>query len=187
MKLNDRNLLYFSIFLLVISLSMVFFCINIIEQKEEAIEKRNYIIEDIINKTDYAIEIRDDRIQELIKKATLKVGEKTIGDYSDYYKTIRIFTEDLSPEQVFSTCVHETGHYIHYQHLDDFDRGVYQFIYNKTNDTITDYAKTNWKEDFAENLENSYTLCFDLNKIPEDRRDFIKGAVFERNNLCYFE
>lgn len=103
------------------------------------------------------------------------------GLYQNYFEIITVWAEGRTPEKAWQTCNHELAHYVDHKFVKARSDPIYINIFNTTDDFVSEYAKTNVNEDFAETFMTGLQFCFDLNKIPEDRR-----LYFEQNVLPHF-
>lgn len=65
---------------------------------------------------------------------------------------IILYVEGRNNEQVFDTFLHELGHKVYYQDLNESQREEYKEIYENQTKFISNYAKTEVEEGFAEDL-----------------------------------
>jgi len=82
------------------------------------------------------------------------------------------------------SAIHELGHYLDSQHIYTPGSAEYNQIFNTTDVLVTNYSKTNVKEDFAETFEVGVQYCFNLSKIPQDRRHFFEKRVLPHIPEC---
>jgi hypothetical protein len=100
------------------------------------------------------------------------------GIYKPSKKEIVVFGNRIgSTKDVLGTSHHETGHYNWYEQMTDVQRKEWNEIYNKTNVYVSDYSKTNVREDYAEVFMTAIKCEFDLDSVPQDRRELFKETV----------
>jgi hypothetical protein len=68
-----------------------------------------------------------------------------------------------------NTMLHEYAHHLHYNNnrLNKDEDNKWYEEFNKNTTFITNYARTNYKEDFAESYAHIMNLCYDTNKIKD--------------------
>ena len=99
-----------------------------------------------------------------------QVTENTSGLYNPATTNIKIFSKGRRPHNVIRTAYHEVGHYVWYEWLSYSIRKEYRDIFNQTTEWVSDYAKTEVDEDFAETY-----MEYALNvEIPSDRKEFFE-------------
>jgi len=71
-----------------------------------------------------------------------------VGNYNNETKVITINVEDQDIDGAIDTFLHEWAHYIWFEYLYESERIEYCAL--NITEHVTDYAKTNCEEDFAE-------------------------------------
>ena len=100
-------------------------------------------------------------------------GNRTVGKYFTDKQYIFIDgSKDRSYGTMLNTCQHEVGHYVWYETLNYAAQREYQAIFENATEHVSKYAKTNYKEDFAETFNRALVCEWNYSKIPEDRRGF---------------
>lgn len=97
----------------------------------------------------------------------------TSGGYSREINLMYISPKDFPVSNVLNAAGHESGHYVYFNKLTQAQRNEYKQLFLDSNMYITDYAKTNEEEDFAEMfghmgkcvLSPTYLKGQDVNKV----------------------
>ena len=97
----------------------------------------------------------------------------TSGGYSREINLMYISPKDYPVANVLNAAGHESGHYIYFNKLTQAQRDEYKQLFLDSNMYISDYAKINEEEDFAEMFNNmgkcvlspSYLKGQDVNKV----------------------
>jgi len=107
-----------------------------------------------------------------------------LGKYNGKFQLIRVWGYDRPMTDVMDTAIHELGHYLDDRHIYTPGSAEYNRIFNTTDEFVSDYSKTKVTEDFAETFEEGVQYCFNLSKIPEDRRHFFKTRILPHIPEC---
>jgi hypothetical protein len=105
----------------------------------------------------------------------------TLGGYSKEINVIYILPNNLSVYTVLNSAGHETGHYVYFNKLTQTERDEYKKIFLSSTQFVTDYARTNEFEDFAE-MFNHMGRC-ELSPKYLDTEDPAKLKFFENHFL----
>ncbi len=84
---------------------------------------------------------------------------------------------------------HETGHHVWYKVLNEEERQTWQFIYNNSaqEEFVSEYAKTNYKEDFADSYKTTIHCFYDdkyLRNVSPRRADIL-ASHYENGLYIY--
>ena len=96
------------------------------------------------------------------------------GYYDPIFNNITIYGKDYDLGTLESIGNHESAHKFWFKDMTKEQRIRYGQIFKDANEFVSDYAKTNVAEDFADTVAYN-TLCdLDLTSMPADRREFFK-------------
>ena len=76
------------------------------------------------------------------------------------------------------TTLHEFAHYLQLFYFKDNEEWIKTF--NQSSEFVSDYAKTNHKEDFAESFRYVMTLCYNeemFNDLQKEKSDLLKPFI----------
>lgn len=112
-----------------------------------------------------------------MREYDLPIGQHCKGAYLEEYRAIVIF-DLIDRAQSRHVILHEIGHYVFHQKLDATVRSKWTTKVRPNSPCISDYAKTNPAEDFAETYA-FYSLSpnLTLRKTPA-KHNFMKLHVF---------
>jgi len=101
----------------------------------------------------------------------------TTGRYFLGSGNIALYTKSQAPIPILQASSHEVGHYIYYELM--FNKFVedYEKIFVNSQEFVSDYAKTNAEEDFAETFSEALEFKINWDKIPKDRLPFFKKVL----------
>jgi len=108
-----------------------------------------------------------------------------IGFYDGNLLVIQ--TEDQSYKTVEDTMLHEFAHYYQDTKISEKDLNDWKWIHNISDIYISNYAKTNHKEDFAESFEHIFDICYypdKLNDLDEIKANYFKINVLKDFKTC---
>jgi hypothetical protein len=107
--------------------------------------------------------------QRITYNATL--NDSTAAQYRPGTQTILLYTlKENNLSNIEGDFYHELGHKVWFVYLTEEQQTKYTALYNKTTNFVSDYAKTDVKEDFAENYK-----AYRLNQsIKTSRLNFFK-------------
>jgi len=80
------------------------------------------------------------------------------GAYSKELNISMVFPKEYDYLSTLKVSAHEAGHYIYFKKMYQEERDEYQKIFNNSNEFVSDYAKKNAEEDFAE-MVKEMTVC----------------------------
>jgi hypothetical protein len=104
--------------------------------------------------------------------------DNVTGVYNPFEEGLAVKTGGREPLDVLGTCVHEVGHYVWDEYLDDSDRRAYSQIYNDSVGFVSFYALvSDAEEDFCESLEAYVRFTVDSYYVPDDRQGFLEGTM----------
>jgi hypothetical protein len=109
--------------------------------------------------------------------------DNVAGRYLDSAQLIRVYARYRSPEDVLNTSIHEVGHYVQSRFI-GIDDPEYLSIFNSTNHFVSNYSRTNDREYFAETFANSMQSCIDMDRVPEDQKDYFIKHVLPHFKEC---
>lgn len=72
------------------------------------------------------------------------------GAYSKELNIAMLFTKDYDAYTNISVATHEIGHYVYFNKLSQSQRDEYEKLFAGSTVFVSDYARTNAQEDFAE-------------------------------------
>jgi len=111
------------------------------------------------------------------------------GTYMIYAKRISVYVmeDGYTPESYRLTLDHEICHHIWYTRLNNFERNTWEYMYLNSNWSVTEYANTNVKENFAEYCgEYIANNVMEINKkIKERGFEYVKN-IGMTSNVNYF-
>ena len=76
------------------------------------------------------------------------------GLYSYPSEILKVYGKGLETDEVISVAFHEAGHHFWYTELNPTQREEYELIVNSSNKSVSEYAKKNIAEDFAETFQS---------------------------------
>jgi len=128
------------------------------------------------------LRLRSDRLVTLLEinsdnKIDFKTDSNAAGLYFPSSESILLFTNKNNINTNMGRAEHELGHYFWYEFLDTNSKNEYELIFDKNVEFVTEYAKTNVREDFAETFKIGWECSFNLELLPENRREFFEIYV----------
>lgn len=121
---------------------------------------------------------------------SMTIAGITIGSLSSLYLTdttglyypngMIVMKTDLY--YAHAICAHEIGHQIYYQELTPEERALWEKIHEEDDEFVSEYAKTNAAEDFAETYRAAIITIVDPDRVaPYSKRkaNFLKNNVYK--------
>jgi len=96
------------------------------------------------------------------------------GSYNSNINMITIYGKDFDLGTLEIIGIHEASHKFWFKDMTQAQRDEYELIFNGANTYVTDYAKTNAAEDFADTIAYNTICDLDTTRISEDRRQFLR-------------
>jgi hypothetical protein len=98
----------------------------------------------------------------------------TGGGYLQHANVVMLFPKENTLNDVMYISSHEIGHYIWFIKLTEEERNEYIKIFNNSTENVTEYAKRNVQEDFAETF--AWTVGYKIypEDVPYDRKEFFE-------------
>lgn len=81
---------------------------------------------------------------------------------------------DQTPAALMSTVLHEYGHYVYWDVMSRQERAGWNLISNQSTEFVSDYARTDAKEDFAETFMAGITCTYSTEGLPEAKAAYIQ-------------
>ena len=104
------------------------------------------------------------------------VDSNTTGTYNPRNDNIYIYIKGRKMDSVYQTFLHEWGHHIWYEEIDQDIRNEFcnlTFVEN-----VSKYASTNCRENFAE----TYAYWYQDKEVPEPQLSWMKKNIAEWGN-----
>jgi len=96
------------------------------------------------------------------------------GKYDYVFNIISVYPKDYTLSEIQFISTHEGSHKVWFKDLSDSQRDAYTKIFEDSNEFVTDYAKTNSAEDFAETIAANTLCVFYVDYVSEDRKKFFE-------------
>jgi len=94
------------------------------------------------------------------------------GQYDPFFNVYHVQGRDFDLGTLQFIGTHESAHKYWFKDMNESQRKEYEAIFMGSNEFVTNYAKTNAAEDFAETYAYT-TICeLDITRMPADRRQF---------------
>ena len=97
------------------------------------------------------------------------------GKYDPFLNIEIIYGKNYSLADLEFIGIHESSHKIWFNDISKEDINKYITIFNDSNIFVSDYAKTNAAEDFADTIAYNTHCEFDITTVPDDRQEFFKN------------
>ena len=95
------------------------------------------------------------------------------GTYWHDSQDAELYLKGLTSEESKYVAMHEVAHYFWFEKLTFNQRGAYRRVFNNATDYVSEYAKTNAREDFAETYAKTIQCEFNINLMPNDRAEIL--------------
>jgi hypothetical protein len=98
----------------------------------------------------------------------------TGGGYLQHANVVMLFPKENTLNDVMYISSHEIGHYIWFTKLTEEERNKYIEIFNNSTEHVTEYAKRNVQEDFAETFAWTVEYRIYPEYAPYNRKEFFE-------------
>jgi predicted SprT family Zn-dependent metalloprotease len=100
------------------------------------------------------------------------------GKYFIHNQQIELYAVKYQrPDELSIAGHHEIAHWVWYEKLNGLQKHTYRQIHEQDPVFITEYAKKNVKEDFAESVAHSIKCEFDWSSLSQRRQAFMQEYV----------
>lgn len=155
-KINPTSteLFYIIILIVLMEFQLIFIADKIIQTNKE----QNQVINNL-QKINTYYNIRQENIN-------------AMGEYYPTEKSIVLYTNNYSKEQIINTFFHELGHWQWYEKLTETQKNDYKTMFSNATNFVSEYAETSFEEDYAENHALTYSCNTSKDNLPIDRQKY---------------